>query len=111
MAGRARLMPPERFAPWPSRGRSDGRRPGPATAAPDYFPPALPRLCGDAISAFVPGQLRNELQTGLCVKLPLTQPNLSVNYGFITKRGRTLSPASKAFMEIVREIERAIPES
>ena len=27
--------------PRPSRGRSDGRRPGPAMAAPGYFPPAL----------------------------------------------------------------------
>ena len=27
--------------PWPSRGRSDGKRPGPAMAAPGYFPPAL----------------------------------------------------------------------
>jgi DNA-binding transcriptional LysR family regulator len=68
-------------------------------------------LGGNAISAFVPGQLRDELKIGRCVKLPLTQPNLSVNYGFITKRGRTLSPAAKAFMEIVREIELAIPAS
>ena len=30
-----------RSRPWPSRGRSDGRRPGPAMAAPGYFPPAL----------------------------------------------------------------------
>ena len=29
--------------PWPSRGRSDGKRPGPAMAAPGYFPPARPR--------------------------------------------------------------------
>ena len=32
---------PERPRPRPSRGRSDGRRPGPAMAAPGYFPPAL----------------------------------------------------------------------
>ena len=30
-----------RSRPRPSRGRSDGKRPGPAMAAPGYFPPAL----------------------------------------------------------------------
>jgi hypothetical protein len=33
-----------------------------------------------------------------------------MNYGFIVKRGRTLSPATKAFMEIVRAIERSLPD-
>jgi len=32
-----------------------------------------------------------------------------LNYGFIVKRGRTLSPAARTFMEAVREIERTIP--
>ncbi len=41
--------------------------------------------------------------------LPIDTPWLSLNYGFITKRGRTLSPAAEAYMEIVREIERGIP--
>ena len=36
-------------------------------------------------------------------------PWLSLNYGSITKRGRTLSLAAEAYMEIVREIERGIP--
>jgi DNA-binding transcriptional LysR family regulator len=65
-------------------------------------------LNGNAISAFVPGQLQSELKTGQCVKLPVNLPNLSVNYGFIVKRGRTLSPASKAFMDRVRDIERTL---
>jgi hypothetical protein len=33
-----------------------------------------------------------------------------LNYGFILKRGRTPSPAAKAFMEIVREIEDSLPQ-
>jgi DNA-binding transcriptional LysR family regulator len=65
-------------------------------------------LNGDAISAFAPGQLDDELNSGRCVRLPIDVPALSLNYGFIVKRGRTLSPASKAFMEIVLEIERSI---
>ncbi|HKN28208.1 MAG TPA: LysR substrate-binding domain-containing protein [Roseiarcus sp.] len=55
------------------------------------------------------GQIDRELQDGLFVTLPFDAPWLSLNYGFITKRGRTLSPAARAFMEIVREIERGIP--
>ncbi len=31
---------PIESAPWPSRGRSDQKRPGPATSGTDYFPPA-----------------------------------------------------------------------
>jgi DNA-binding transcriptional LysR family regulator len=47
-------------------------------------------LSSNAISAFVPGQLKDELKTGQCVKLPVDLPNLSVNYGFIIKRGRAV---------------------
>ena len=67
-------------------------------------------LSGQAICAFAPGQMDDELKSGRCVRLPLDVPSLRLNYGFIVKRGRMLSPASKAFMEIVREIERSIPE-
>lgn len=66
-------------------------------------------LNGDAIGAFTPGQLDDELKTGRCVRLPINVPSLSLNYGFIVKRGRTLSPASRAFMETVRQIEQSIP--
>src|ERR1700722_14763088 len=34
---------------------------------------------------------------------------LSLNYGFISKRGRTHSPAAKAFMDNVRQIEKELP--
>jgi hypothetical protein len=39
------------------------------------------------------------------VTLPVAAPWFSLNYGFIAKRGRSLSPAAKAFMEIVRAID------
>lgn len=35
---------------------------------------------------------------------------LKLNYGFILKRGRTPSPAAKAFIAIVREVEAGIPQ-
>jgi DNA-binding transcriptional LysR family regulator len=68
-------------------------------------------LNGDAISAFAPGQLKDELKSGRCVELPVEVPNLRLHYGFIAKKGRTLSPAAKAFMAIVRDIERGIPQN
>jgi len=66
-------------------------------------------LNSDAISAFAPGQIEEELERGRCVALPVVAPALRLNYGFIVKRGRTLSPAARTFMEAVREIERTIP--
>jgi len=66
-------------------------------------------LGGQALGAAIRGQIDRELRDGLLVILPVDAPWLRLNYGFITKRGRTLSPAAKAFMEIVREIESGIP--
>src|SRR5260221_11010430 len=37
-------LTPDRVAPRPSKGRSDGKRPAPAMAPPAYFPPALRAL-------------------------------------------------------------------
>ena len=42
--------------------------------------------------------------------MPVEAPWLRLNYGFILKRGRTPSPAGKAFMDVVREIEAATPQ-
>jgi DNA-binding transcriptional LysR family regulator len=68
-------------------------------------------LNSHAISAFVPGQLDDELKTRRCVRLPVEVPDLSVKYGFITKRGRALSPSAETFIRIVREIEASIPKT
>jgi len=67
-------------------------------------------LAGLGIGAAVPFQIEQELNDGLLVTLPVDAPWLHLNYGFITKRGRTLSPAARAFMAIVREIEGGIPQ-
>jgi DNA-binding transcriptional LysR family regulator len=66
-------------------------------------------LAGQGIGAALPFQLTREIDDGDCVLLPLELPWLSLNYGFISKRGRTHSPAAKAFMDNVRQIEKELP--
>jgi DNA-binding transcriptional LysR family regulator len=66
-------------------------------------------LRGSALSAAIPFQIGRELREGLCVQLPLELPWMTLNYGFIYKKGRTLSPAAARFMANVREIEHGIP--
>jgi DNA-binding transcriptional LysR family regulator len=67
-------------------------------------------LGGHALSVAIHSQIARELNEGLLVRLPYEAPWLTINYGFITKRGRTLSPAAEAFMAIVRSIESEIPQ-
>jgi hypothetical protein len=62
------------------------------------------------LSVAIPSQIARELNEGVLVRLPYEAPWLSINYGFITKPGRTPSPAAKAFMAIVRSIESEIPQ-
>ena len=66
-------------------------------------------LAGQGLSAALPFQLKREIDEGDCVLLPIELPWLSLNYGFISKRGRTHSPAAKAFMDHVRQIEKDLP--
>jgi DNA-binding transcriptional LysR family regulator len=65
-------------------------------------------LGGRALSVAIHSQIAKELDAGVFVKLPYEAPWLNINYGFITRRGRSLSPAAKAFMAIVRSIESEI---
>jgi DNA-binding transcriptional LysR family regulator len=66
-------------------------------------------LASPAIGAAIPSQIERELKERLFTVLPVEASWLRANYGFITKRGRMLSPAAIAFMEIVREIESGVP--
>jgi DNA-binding transcriptional LysR family regulator len=66
-------------------------------------------LAGQGIGAALPFQLSRESEDGDCVLPPIELPWLSLNYGFISKRGRTHSPAAKAFMGNVRQIEKDLP--
>jgi DNA-binding transcriptional LysR family regulator len=65
-------------------------------------------IAGQGLSAALPLQLKRELAEGLCVLLPITLPWLTLNYGFIVRRGRTLSPPTIVFMDLIREIEREL---
>ena len=67
-------------------------------------------LGGHVLSVAIPSQIARELNEGVLARLPYEAPWLSINYGFITKPGRTLSPAARAFMAIVRSIESEIPQ-
>jgi DNA-binding transcriptional LysR family regulator len=62
-------------------------------------------LSGNALSAGPRQLIAKELAEGLVAALPLAVPWLTLNYGFIWRRGRSLSPACLAFMQLVREIE------
>jgi hypothetical protein len=42
------------------------------------------------------------------VLLPIDVPWSSLNYCFISKRGRTHSPAAKVFMDYVRQTEKEL---
>ena len=62
-------------------------------------------LAGRGLSAAVERQIEPELEQKRLVILPAAAPWLTLNYGFIVKRGRTLSPAASSFMGAVRAIE------
>jgi DNA-binding transcriptional LysR family regulator len=67
-------------------------------------------LSSHVLSAAIPCQIERELKEGACVTLDVDTPWLTLNYGFVFKRGRTLSPAAIAFMDNVRAIEKTIPQ-
>jgi DNA-binding transcriptional LysR family regulator len=66
-------------------------------------------LASDALSVSLPSLIDRELRAGLYALLPIDLPWMSLNYGFIWKKGRTLSPAANKFMQLVRAIETATP--
>jgi DNA-binding transcriptional LysR family regulator len=67
-------------------------------------------LASPAIGAAIPSQIEPELRVGLLTVLRVEASWLRANYGFITRRNRTLSPVTAAFVEIVREVEKRIPQ-
>lgn len=62
-------------------------------------------LSGNALSAGLPFQIDAERDAGALVVLPVELPFFALGYGFITKRGRTESPAALAFKALVRSVE------
>ncbi|MBX3580646.1 MAG: LysR family transcriptional regulator [Rhizobiaceae bacterium] len=62
----------------------------------------------DALSA-LPQVLLDRYERELNLKaLPLALPWLTLNYGFIWRRGRSLSPAAKKYKAIVQQIEKQV---
>ncbi len=62
-------------------------------------------LSGNALYAGPRQLIAEELADASVVALPLIVQWLTLNYGFIWRRGRSLSPACLASMQIVREIK------
>lgn len=62
-------------------------------------------LASDAISGATAHMIRDELASGRLVHLPVDLPWIAISYGFMWRRGRTLSPAAQAFVKIARSIE------
>jgi DNA-binding transcriptional LysR family regulator len=65
---------------------------------------------GDALSAAMAFQIEADIASGDLVLLPNVLPFVALNYGFIARQGRAVSPAAKAFMSAVREVERRISD-
>ncbi len=63
---------------------------------------------GDGLSAAFPAQIAGELANGTLALVPLNLPWLEINYGFITRRGRSLSPAAIAFRDVLKTVETGI---
>jgi DNA-binding transcriptional LysR family regulator len=62
----------------------------------------------DALTAALPFQVAADIADGtLCLLMEV--PLISLDYGFILRRGRTLSPAAKVFMDLVLDIEAKHP--
>jgi DNA-binding transcriptional LysR family regulator len=63
----------------------------------------------DAIGIFTRGMIQRELDEGSLAVIPFVGPKPSADWGIISRRGRTLSPAAEAFVEIVREVDAEVP--
>jgi DNA-binding transcriptional LysR family regulator len=66
-------------------------------------------LAGDvALGVAPPFLVESEIAQCQCALLPTELPWLRLNYGFITRRDRSRSPAALSFMTAVREIESGV---
>lgn len=59
----------------------------------------------DVIGAAPLALIANEARAGLLAVLPFHEPWMVTNYGMITLRHRSLSPAAKVFMSLLQEVE------
>jgi DNA-binding transcriptional LysR family regulator len=66
---------------------------------------------GDGLSAALPAQIAAELANGTLALVPVNLPWLEIKYGFITRRGRSLSPAAVAFRDVLKAVDAAVDGS
>lgn len=62
----------------------------------------------DAVSVAIPYQIRNELSEGIFTILPILEPWMVSNYGFIYVKDRTLSPVAEKYISLVKKIEKDV---
>jgi DNA-binding transcriptional LysR family regulator len=55
--------------------------------------------------------VKRELHAGVLVPIALMVPGLETDYSIIALRGRTLTPAAEAFVNIVRAVDEEMDES
>jgi len=69
-------------------------------------------LAGDSdiLAATTLTMLEDKLHSGKLSVVPFAESWLGLNYGFIARPNRTLSPAALGFMNVVREIEAELSE-
>lgn len=65
---------------------------------------------GDALVLATLGIMEADLLAGRAIPVPMIDLEIRANYGFIYLKDRSLSPATKAYMATVRDIEREILE-
>jgi hypothetical protein len=58
-------------------------------------------MFSDGIMAALPFQVTEEIAAGSLALLEVTAPFLTLNYGFVTKRGRTPTPVMLSYMDLV----------
>ncbi|MDH5226434.1 MAG: LysR family transcriptional regulator [Gammaproteobacteria bacterium] len=69
---------------------------------------AVARQIACDTDALVPGTVRmlaHELAAGRLVRLDFRMPGLHTNYAIIRRQDRSLSPAARAFIDLVRDVE------
>lgn len=65
-------------------------------------------LASTALGVAVATQIAQDCEDGRLALVPVDVPWLQLNYGFIIRRGRSLSPAAKAFRACVLAVEAGI---
>lgn len=76
----------------------------------DSFPAMVSAVrAGRAISVAPPAFIRDEIERGDLVTLPLSEPWLAMEYGLVWRRNQTWSPGVRRFVDTLRQTQKASP--